>query len=288
MRRSVIEHFWPQIDKLILHFRREQWDLFDKQHNELLKKNEKFTSITQRKIALYQALENYCKLFRPADVSPYKLIDDRINLAIGTSSSAIDDLAKYYAAKNKSIEIDNQIQDIRRRWVKIYYAVEPIYIAIYWNPEQYKLADYTLAQKRFDELKSIYIDCFETFCRISVIAAGIEGIIATKTASVPKAKGTLTLEQFDTMSNGSKSDILRKLAIADLFVPFIDHRLRNGIGHHAAHYDVIRDKIDFTIENRKGIQVFEISYIAFCDKVVNIYRQLELVSLYSNWLQVFI
>jgi hypothetical protein len=43
--------------------------------------------------------------------------------------------------------------------------------------------------------------------------------------------------------NGSKPDMLKQLKIADLFVPFIDNKLRNGIGHNSAHYDVATDSI---------------------------------------------
>jgi hypothetical protein len=86
------------------------------------------------------------------------------------------------------------------------------------------------------------------------------------------------------MTNGLKQNILDKLAIADLFIPFIDHRLRNGIGHNAARYDVVEDKINY----KNGTQYYSIYYIEFCDKVVKLYGQLELISLYSNWLQIVI
>jgi hypothetical protein len=259
--------------------------LFDKQYVQLQDEEVNFQSIAQRKIALYNAFELYGLFYQSADETKRNFVRERIKIAEGTSDSAVDELIKYFAENNKGVDIDNQINDIRRRWVKIYYAVAPIYITLYWDSSQHNLDDFTLAQKRFDELKGIYVDCFETFCRISVIAAGIEGIITTATACVPKAKGTQTIDQFDTIKNGSKPDILKKLKIADFFVPFIEHRLRNGIGHHTAHYDVVGDKIDYSIENEKGTRNFSISYIAFCRKLVELYGQLELVSYYSNWLQ---
>lgn len=147
------------------------------------------------------------------------------------------------------------------------------------------MKDYTLAEKRFEELRLFYVDSFETLCRISVIAGAMEGIIHNRALGVPIAKRLVSLDEFDVMKNGSKPDILKQLKIADLFVPYIDNKLRNGIGHHSAHYDVKSDSIKYRIGNDKGIQDLEISYIEFCDKVVRLYGQLHFVSQYAYWLR---
>ena len=284
IEQKTVDEIWSQVERLITHFQRGQWDLFDAQLTELYKDDANVVLTIDKKNALYRTLEQYSTFFRRESGMP-EIIKDRINLAESTSSAAINDLIQYFVDNNKYSEIDGQIQNIRQRWTKIYHIVAPVFITRHWDKSKYSLANYTLAQKRFDDLKGFYIDCFETFCRISVIAAGIEGIITIRNACVSKARGVMTLEQFDIMHNGSKSDILARMAIADIFVPFIEHRLRNGIGHNAAHYDVVDDRIDYQIENQSGVQKFSIPYIEFCEKVVSIYEQLELVSLYSNWLQ---
>ncbi|MGQ0761474.1 MAG: hypothetical protein ACT4OT_05590 [Acidobacteriota bacterium] len=96
-------------------------------------------------------------------------------------------------------------------------------------PEE-RLEEFTLAQKRFEDLKALYVDSFETLCRISVIAATVEGIISKGKAVVLKSKGEFTIAEFDMLRNGNKPDVLNRLGspVADLFVPYIDHRLRNG------------------------------------------------------------
>ena len=75
------------------------------------------------------------------------------------------------------------------------------------------------------------------------------------------------------------------MTIADLFVPFIDNKLRNGIGHNSAHYEAGKDLIHYRIENDKGIQNITISYTKFCDTLVALFRQLHVVSLYAHWLR---
>lgn len=288
IRQHAVDQLYPRLERLGLHFSRKQWDLFEKQYEELGFR-EQHKTLLQRKRGLYSAYEIYGSFFRPKDKAPYTLIRQRISLAKIANKPEIIKLVDYFRSKSKDVDLDHQIQDIRRRWVKLYFVVAPIYTIYYWDDTVHNLSGYTLAQKRFDELKSFYIDCFETFCRISVIAAGIEGIITEGRAVVPKAKGEFSLEEFDLFKNGLKPDILKGLHndVASLFVPFIDHKLRNGIGHHAAKYSVVDDRIDYVIENNKGIQRSAIPYILFCEKVVRLYAQIELVSIYVNWLLLF-
>ena len=174
---------------------------------------------------------------------------------------------------------------IRKQWSKHYLSLSPIYLSFYWDDKKYSLKDYTIAEKRFDELRSFYVDCFETFCHISVIAGAIEGIIHNKALGVPIPSRFVSLDEFDVTENGRKPDFLKPLKIADLFVPYIDNKLRNGIGHHSAHYDVKSDSIKYRTENKNGIQDFAISYVKFCTKLVHLFRQLHFVSQYAHWLR---
>lgn len=154
---------------------------------------------------------------------------------------------------------------------------------------EHEINGFTLAQKRFDELKGLYVDSFETFCRISVIAAGVEGIISLGRAAIPKAKGEFTLEQFEVFKNGSKPDVLRRLGapVSDLFVPHMDHKLRNGIGHNSANYQVTSDEVHYVIQNERGRVEHAVPYVSFCHSMFELYLQLETVSVYANWLRLF-
>jgi hypothetical protein len=86
------------------------------------------------------------------------------------------------------------------------------------------------------------------------------------------------------MKNGSKPDILKNLPLADLFVPFMNSKLRNGVGHNSAGYDVKSDEIFYSNHNKRETTQYRLPYIRFCEAVVLIYRQFELVWLYASWL----
>jgi hypothetical protein len=102
---------------------------------------------------------------------------------------------------------------------------------------------------------------------------------------MPTSKRVMALDEFDIKPNGAKPDILKQLAIGDIFVPFIEHNLRNGLGHHSAHYEVKSDSIQYATENQSGMKKHQISYTRFCEKVVKLYAQLEVVSIYAHWLR---
>ncbi len=284
IRQAAANTHWPSIHKLFTHFERKHWDLFDKQ----LKKLElgiTATTETERIKAAFTSIEKWEMPFAPDEQQFKEFVLKRLVLARATSRPLLIDLANYFKAKGKDESIIRELMSIRNNWSKYYLFLSPLYLPFYWDEKKYSLKDYTVAEKRFEELRLFYVDSFETLCRISVIAGAMEGIIHNKALGIPITNRLVSLDEFDIMRNGSKPDILKQLKIADLFVPYIDNKLRNGIGHHSAHYDVKSDSIKYRIENDKGIQDLEISYIEFCDKVVRLYRQLHFVSQYAHWLR---
>lgn len=284
IRHAAARNHWPRIEKLLIHLERKQWSLFDKQYEELELKP-KATDFAGRVAAAFEAIELNGRFFVPPSDTSDQQVRQRLALAGTTSATLCQDLAKYFQSKQKDESINQELLSIRNRWSNFYGAVAPIYNVFYWDEKKHNLDDYTLAQKRFEQLKPFFVDCFETFCRISVIAAGIEGIIFSNAIGVPKSKGIMAIHDFDVMPNGSKPDILKQQVVAGLFVPYIDHNLRNGLGHHSAHYEVKSDSIRYATENQLGLKTHQISYARFCEKVVRLYAQLELVSLYAHWLR---
>lgn len=286
IRSAAARIHGPRVLKLATHFDRKQWPLFDKQLEELdvgLKAN----NVLERAFALYYCAECNGKLFGVGTEKVFQLVSQRITSAESRSSALVKQLAKFFKAKRKDESILKELWSIRQQWYAVYEFLAPIYCSFYWDEKKHSLDDFALPQKEFESLKQLYVDCFETLCRISVIAAGFEGIIQSGAVCVPAGKRIQTLDEFEACNNGRKPNILKQLAIADLFVPFIDSHLRNGIGHHAAHYDADSDSIAHANENPKGMTRHTISYTRFCEKVVRLYAQLEAVSAYAQWLRAF-
>jgi len=283
IRYEATERFMQQIMDLRIHLENKSWTLFDKQFRSL-EIDADIRTAPERVEAVFKATELATMFFRPFSDSNKRRVCQRIALAQSTSPQGMSDLVRYFQTRNKVQSLDNELWSIRGRWRHAYGILAPIYMAMYWDEKKHSLDDYTLDQKRFDELKPLYVDGFETFSRMSVIAAGLEGIIAHGQAGVPSKKRLLTMEEFDLTPNGAKPDVLKGLPIGDVFTPYMDHNLRNGLGHHSAHYEVTDDSIHYVTENAKGRKEHRITYIRFCEKLVSLYSQVEIVASYSHWL----
>jgi hypothetical protein len=284
MRFDATDIFLPQIQKLLVHLERKQWRLFDKQF-QTLKLNLAIKSEADRVRAVFKAIELNAMFFTPFAGGIKQRIRERITFAENTSAKMTKQLVEFFQSKQKDESINQELRIIRDRWGQYYSFLAPIFTSFYWDDSKHTLDDFTLAQKRFHELKPFFVDCFETFCRISVIAAGLESVIFGQPLGVPTAKRIMPLPEFDTIKNGTKADMLKNLAIGGMFVPFIDHTLRNGLGHNSARYSVGNDMVYYDTENPRGHQKHQISYIRFCEKVVRLYAQLEVVSIYAHWLR---
>lgn len=284
IRAATVKIHGPRVLKLATHFERKQWSLFDKQLKELDVPIMGGSTELERISALFYCAEA-CGRFFGDTHDIYGKVRERIDLAESKWPTLVKQLADFFKVKKKDGSIVKELWSIRQRWYSLYPSLSPIYLSLYWDDKKYSLDNFKLPDKRFEELKQFYIECFETFCRISVIAAGFEGIIIKQAVGVPAKKRFWTLEEFDVCKNGSKPEILKQLTIGDLFVPFIDSHLRNGLGHHSAHYDKDADSVDYVNENPKGITRHKISYTRFCEKIVKLFAQLEAVSTHAQWIR---
>lgn len=285
IRFFVVQKIWPTIEKLIHYYRNDNNELFIKQLGALEKKGEP-KNRKERTVLLIEVLDEYGVFFRMRRTTDEQVVRQRINLGENISKNEVNKLIDYLKSKGKDQSLFLEIENIRNTWAKnIYYSLFPIFNIFYWDKSKYNLDSYTLCQKRFDDFKQFYVDCFETFCGVSLIAASLEGIILNGSHRIPKKNGEMRLESYEKMNNGTKPDILKNLgAIGNIFVPYIDSRLRNGIGHHSAIYNVSKDCIEYQNQSTSGVQHFDIPYIRFCEKIVQLYVQIEIVSLYVNWI----
>lgn len=281
IRFMATSDIWPMIEK-VLHYHE------DGNHGLLLVKSlrqvgYKASLDTERDFAaaLIWVFDRYGLFFRMRQDSDEQTVRQRINLAESIATKGVMDFYTLLRSSSRLHQMFREANAIRKTWTKFYSFLFPIFNVFYWDSKNHELTDYTLCQKRFDEIKQFYVDCFETFCRFSTLAAALEGFIFLGRLCVPTKAGSMTFEEYEALPNGSKPDILKNLpAIAGIFVPYIDSKLRNGVGHHSARYVVKSDTISYVNRGKKGVQQFSIPYISFCEEIVQLYVQLETVFLY--------
>jgi hypothetical protein len=196
----------------------------------------------------------------------------------------VNDLAEHYLASGRIVSLWKEIFSIRNSFVNCYNFVQPLITVKYWK-EEYR-EPVTLSDKRFNELRQLYIDCFETLFRLLVPATGFEVIIHHRKLEIPTQKGSMTLEQFEQMPSAAKRIHIAKFPIEDLFMPVLDTGFRNGIGHNAAHYEPEHDAIIVYDTKDAGTVSRVVGYTEFCEKVLDLFAAFELAAMYYQDLHI--
>ncbi len=183
-------------------------------------------------------------------------------------------------------KIAEELNKIQTVFLENYLSLGPLLRMQYWSAQPKDLSELSLPDKNFDRLKHLYVDSFETLCRLTVVAVALEAIIHHRSLTVPTAKREMTIWEYEAMNNGIKHTILTKYPIHDLFVPFIDYRLRNGIGHHSAQYAPARDDVVYYKQDNEDLRSIHMSYTQFAYKVLGIFSAVELAAVYFHALHV--
>lgn len=277
LRQLFVHKTFQYAERCRVHFERGNWELFDKespaQHGGPLNPRNRLVDLYNFYTA---ALSKFTLLSR----GKYGRIHQRLTYAKAVDRSLVDELEERYLSTGRIVSLWKEIFSVRTSFVNCYHFLQPLITVTYWK-EEYR-EPVTLSDKRFNELRQLYIDCFETLFRLLVLATGFEMIILHRKLEIPTKRGLMTLEQFEQQPNGAKRDHIAKLPIEDLFMPVLDTDFRNGIGHHSAHYEQDADVIVIYDTKDAGTVSRIVSYTEFCQKVLDLFAAFELAAMYHH------
>jgi hypothetical protein len=277
-RHAEIHHalaeFWPALERMAVHQQNRNRRLLKKIAREFGYKDP-IKSDAGALVTMLHAFDAYGNILQCDEGAARSEIAKLIR-SLQRRKSGQPELLAFYEENGRWMQLWNQLMSLRRMWANtVFPIVFPVYRSFDWDPAKASLAEYTLSQKRFEDLRPFFVDAYETLCRFAVLAAGMECAATHGSPAIPLAKRAMPLAEFEGMPNGAKPDILNKLKTGKLFVPFIDAKLRNGIGHHSAHYRALLDDIYYQNQSGANIEQFSISYIQFCEKLIRLYAQVE-------------
>ena len=278
-REIVVRELWPRLERAHVHLERDNGDLFDREMKGVLDLPAS-TSRAQRADRLAFVAQRAFALFAQSTDGQRQRVRQRLTLAQSIDSTLTLNIAERWLTSGRLANLWVQVKGIRAEAISAY----PLYRSLlqvmrYWREDHRNLDGFVVPDKGFDALKSLYINTYETLCRLVVLVVVIEVIIHHRTIDIPTRKGSMTAEEYEGMKNGLKPDILNKYPVADLFAPAMDSVLRNGIGHNAARYDADEDEVVYTVERRGEIRL---GYTAFCARVLETYSAFELASKYFH------
>lgn len=282
-RQFFVRKTWAYVERCRVHFERGNWGLFDK---ESPSQHGGPVTPKSRLIDLYNCYTAGFSKFTLLSRAKYDRIRQRLAYSKSLDRPLVNEFAEHYLNSGRIVSLWKEIFSVRNTFVNCYNFLQPLITVKYWDEESQEPV--ILADKRFNELRQLYIDTFETLFRLLVLATGFEVIIHHRKLELPTKKGSLTLDQFEQMPNGAKRDHIAKYPIEDLFTPVLDTDFRNGIGHHAAHYEQEPDAIVIYDTKDAGTISRVVSYTEFCEKVLDLFTAFELAAMYHHDLHIYV
>jgi hypothetical protein len=254
-RQIIVQELWPKLERAHVHFERDNGALFDDElqgvldlapSTSRLQRADRLAFVTQRSFAQFTQLTN----------GQRQRVRQRLTLAQSIDSNRVEQIARRWLDSGRMANLWTQLRAIRGEAIKAYALYRSVLQMMkYWRETDRQFDGFVIPDKGFDALKSLYINTYETLCRLVVLVVVVEAIIHHRSIDIPTRKGSMSAEDYEDMKNGLKPDILNKYPIADLFAPAMDSVLRNGIGHNAARYDGDSDQIVYTVQGKGEIRV---------------------------------
>ncbi len=264
-RTGIRETLWPSIEHLVHHFERNADDLFER---ELDKMAISVVSTTLDRFTLITRLLRSFSLFVFALDTGGVEIDQRFRLATNINQPLVKEHLEGFHNTGKLREIWRQSHKVRRDFMSLYECFSQVLQIRYWKEPPADWKQFSVSPKAFDKLRTLYIDSFETTCRLSVLAVALEAVIQHGCLELPTNNGTLNLEKYAKLPNANKWHYIARYPISRAFSTIDSTRLRNGIGHHSAYFDADNDTVVCIKDTATGPDKWHIPYSEFVDTVL--------------------
>jgi hypothetical protein len=267
-RRSWKDEFWPITSRLRVHLEKGNVGLLEADMAKLMFPKPK--TRREQLASVATAIMSATHLMTYRFPGWKDRIEQRLVYAAsrGKSQSLLENFAAKLETTGRSSLLWHQLCNFQDHFVEHFAYLSPLLQPRhYWKSTPTDLTQYVVSDKRFSKLKQLYIDAFETLCKLSVLAIGLETIAHHDSLDIPTKKGSMDVWEYEGLPNANKRDHLARYPTTnDLIAPYVDTNLRNGIGHNTARYDAATDEVVWL---RKRVEQ-RLHYTLFCDAVMDI------------------
>jgi len=282
-RRHFKNKFWPVIQRAYVHFETGNLELLKKEIETMLPSMPDVSGSENRGGWILSLSRRFFDFF-VVDPKLAEVVERKVAYAVHVAEPEVRKLATEYVKSGRMLALWKEVKSVRKQFLSLYESLQSmLMVRRYWKDDQQNVEAYELSVKNFEDLKGFYIDCVETTFRLLVIGLAIELIETTGQPRIKTKTGEKTIWWFEQINNGIKDGQLKQHAIFDLFMPALDLGLRNGVGHHSAHYDVRSDEIIYGKPDDAHLKEVRVPYTQFIDKVFKAYCAFELATVYFQW-----
>lgn len=282
VRLSIERTGWPAVIRLRTHFERAQWALFDREAEGSFHQSPDSDEKRERFFVLCDIIAGLlnCMTFENADRV------ERAASRLGEAQNANQPLLReFITALNDGGQLPQlwrETAQLHDEFVVAQPALAPVLAVQSWKSIPSTLADYSMPARAFEQLRHLYVSAFEILARLSVLAIGVEAIVAHNELQLPTKKGKLAvLPDFASKVSKNKIDHIKKYPEIASIAAAMDPVLRNGIGHAQSHYDGVNDEV-VCVDGRKGAvtEVLRLSYTDFCRDLMSLMSEVAAAQTY--------
>jgi hypothetical protein len=282
-RRHYKDKYWPVFERAYVHFETGNLKLLKKEILSILPSIPEIADSEERGGWILHLSRRFFDLF-VVDPKLSEPIERTVAYAVHRDAKEVRRLATDYVRSGRMLALWKEIKSVRKQFLALYESLLPILmVKRYWREDRQDIKPYELSVKNFEDLKGFYIDCVETTFRLLVIGLALELIASIGKPRIKTKKGENTIWWFEQINNGIKYTQLKQHRLFDVFEPALDLGLRNGVGHHAAHYDVVTDDIIYVKADDANLTEMRLPYTEFVEKVFDAYCAFELATVFFQW-----
>ncbi|HSU32764.1 MAG TPA: hypothetical protein VLJ11_16165 [Bryobacteraceae bacterium] len=284
-RRRIKDNLSPIIERVYVHFENGNIELMGKNAVELTGGTVPDLSDEENRAGWLMAATRHFFDFFVASPSMNSEAAKIAATAVVKHQAAVRDFAAQYISSGRMAALWKEIKSVRRQFMELYESLLPLLmVRRYWREEHQNITAYDLSVKNFEDLKGFYIDCVETSFRLLVIGLGFALIGDTGFTAINTRKGDKDIWWFEQMNNGIKHTQLDNYPVFAPIVSALDLGLRNGVGHHSAHYEVDSDTIVYVKADDASLATTSIQYTVFVDQVFRAYCAFEAATMFYQFL----
>ena len=284
VRRRIKERIWPALLRVYTHFENGNLRLLEKEAAAISKNPPKLEDLEERAGWVLDTTKHYFEFFVAEPDSDAEIGKQAATAAV-KQEVALRAFASEYVTSGRMLALWKELKSVRRQFMELYESFLPILsVRRYWKDPEPNFAAFELSVKNFEDLKGFYIDCLETTFRFLVIGLGMVKITESGATTIATAKGDKDIWWFEQMNNGIKNTQLDKYPLFDSVTKFLGTSLRNGVGHHSAHYIVSSDEIAYVKADDAALNEVRLPFTVFVSKVFDTYCAFERAATFFQFL----
>lgn len=239
---------WPKIRRINELFLNQKWSLLKSQLMDTTP-NKTISVINEIDYLMAVHQLTIMSLTEPLKPTPFfenaELIRNKTYETVGLSN--IFELNEFVEKINID-RLQEKMFILQNTFIEKFRYLIPGYSLFYLSSENFEDTQLGVTTATLDDLKSFYIDNFETIMGCIDLVIGINNIIHRNSYQTMKEKrrDIGTIDQFIKLSNGKKLEFIDGEEVLDtLILNKIDNKLRNALGHSSTRYDGIRQLITY-------------------------------------------